>query len=382
MLLVALAPKSPIFGLGIRLPNQDPIATARGNAFAATADNASAIYYNPAGIAQLEQPELRVSAYSVRVDNEYRSNGAQIDNEAEWQHVPAIYFASPIEDRRMSWGISVNVPYGQSSEWPEDAPFNSIGVEGEVRYLSVSPAIAAKVNDWLYLGGAVHFDSAELELQQVLPLTTLRTRVEGDSFAVSGTFGALMRFDAHSIGLTYRFQTIHDVDGKVKVPGVGQFDYRSKVTFPDHLILGYAYRIGNWTLEANVDWTAWSKFDNLDLGVAGTLPFEWQNSFFYEIGAQWASSDGATRINFGYTFNENSIPDEFFNPLIVDSDRHFLSAGLEQALSETWTVSATVQYGWSVDRKVKDAIGNGFQDPNGEYSTRIIAFNVGVNARF
>jgi hypothetical protein len=41
---------APSFGVGFRLPNQDPVAIARGNAFAATADNPSAMYYNPAGI--------------------------------------------------------------------------------------------------------------------------------------------------------------------------------------------------------------------------------------------------------------------------------------------------------------------------------------------
>src|SRR5688500_17253838 len=41
------------FALGIRIADQDARATARGNAFTATADNPSAIYYNPAGITQL-----------------------------------------------------------------------------------------------------------------------------------------------------------------------------------------------------------------------------------------------------------------------------------------------------------------------------------------
>jgi len=40
---------------GFRLPDQDAFATAGGEAFAATADNASAIYYNPAGISQLKE---------------------------------------------------------------------------------------------------------------------------------------------------------------------------------------------------------------------------------------------------------------------------------------------------------------------------------------
>ena len=51
-LLAALTPATT-HALGTRIADQDPTATSRGNAFAATADNPSAIYYNPAGITQL-----------------------------------------------------------------------------------------------------------------------------------------------------------------------------------------------------------------------------------------------------------------------------------------------------------------------------------------
>src|SRR6478609_2901416 len=57
--------------VGFRVPNQDPDGIARGNAFAATADNPSAIYYNPAGITQLEGQQIRVGIYSISTGIEY-----------------------------------------------------------------------------------------------------------------------------------------------------------------------------------------------------------------------------------------------------------------------------------------------------------------------
>src|SRR5713101_2163795 len=51
-----------VFGVGSRIPNQDPEAIARGNAFVATADNPSAMYYNPAGISQLEGQNVQVGS--------------------------------------------------------------------------------------------------------------------------------------------------------------------------------------------------------------------------------------------------------------------------------------------------------------------------------
>src|ERR1017187_10422746 len=66
-LLAALLAFGPVAANadGFRLPNQDPDAIARGNAFVATADNPSAIYYNPAGITQLEGQNIRAGMYLV-----------------------------------------------------------------------------------------------------------------------------------------------------------------------------------------------------------------------------------------------------------------------------------------------------------------------------
>src|SRR5450432_3353212 len=57
---------------GFGLPDQDAFATARGEAFVATADNPSAIYYNPAGITQLEGDNLRGGVYGIYLDPSYR----------------------------------------------------------------------------------------------------------------------------------------------------------------------------------------------------------------------------------------------------------------------------------------------------------------------
>ena len=56
-----------LFANGFRPPDQDAFATARGEAFAAAADNASAIYYNPAGISQLEGFDFRARVYGSHI---------------------------------------------------------------------------------------------------------------------------------------------------------------------------------------------------------------------------------------------------------------------------------------------------------------------------
>src|SRR5260221_14444744 len=75
--------------VGYRLPNQDPEGIPRGNAFAATADNPSAIYYNPAGITQLEGQQARAGLYLISADTDYTSpSGAKAQTDRTVQAVP------------------------------------------------------------------------------------------------------------------------------------------------------------------------------------------------------------------------------------------------------------------------------------------------------
>ena len=74
MIAASLASKAS--ANGFRLLDQDAFATARGEAFVATADNASAVYYNPAGITQLDGNNLRSGIYGIYVNADYRPTPA------------------------------------------------------------------------------------------------------------------------------------------------------------------------------------------------------------------------------------------------------------------------------------------------------------------
>src|SRR3954452_9713138 len=62
-LLSALS--SSVYAVGFRVPEQGTAAAARGNAFAATADDPSAIYYNPAGITQNDGLRNLLGVYAI-----------------------------------------------------------------------------------------------------------------------------------------------------------------------------------------------------------------------------------------------------------------------------------------------------------------------------
>src|ERR1043165_2168610 len=69
-----IAAPGTLFANGLRLVSQDGFASARGEAFVATADNPSAIYYNPAGITQIEGLSLRSGIYGIYLDPTFTPN--------------------------------------------------------------------------------------------------------------------------------------------------------------------------------------------------------------------------------------------------------------------------------------------------------------------
>ena len=91
---------------GMRLVSQDGFATARGEAFVATADNAAAIYYNPAGLTQLVGQQLRSGIYGLYFEPTYEPLPTAA-NAGETYHIernnaaaPQIFYAASSPARR------------------------------------------------------------------------------------------------------------------------------------------------------------------------------------------------------------------------------------------------------------------------------------------
>src|SRR5437867_1391730 len=102
-----LAATASVCALGIRIPNQDAEANARGNAFVATADNPSAIYYNPAGITQLKGHMLQAGALAyLNVYTDYQSaDGARTENDPEIIPVPQLHYVFSPEGSPFAFGL-------------------------------------------------------------------------------------------------------------------------------------------------------------------------------------------------------------------------------------------------------------------------------------
>ena len=144
---------------GFGLPDQDAFATARGEAFVATADNASAIYYNPAGIAQLTNSNLRGGLNSVYYEPTYQppsgrtNSGRTYYSSDNFAYLPQFFYSYTAKGAPLSCGLGIYAPYGGNMSWPQDTGFRSVAISGSLKYITINPVVAIRLLPSLSVGG-------------------------------------------------------------------------------------------------------------------------------------------------------------------------------------------------------------------------------------
>jgi len=352
VLSVAGLSASSALGNGFRLPSQDAFATARGEAFVATADNASAVYYNPAGLTQLEGLSFRSGIYGIYLDPTYTSsppavNPGKFHIEDQWAVVPQFFSAYTPTDWPLSFGLGVYPPFGGDVTWPEDVSFRKVALSGSLKYLTINPAVALKLGPGFSIAGGVMVNYADLEMEQGLELPFYPFdnyfRFKGHDWSVGYNLGLLWEpHERVTLGATFRSSTTFTMDGHTEYadqPAIqpGRVGAHADFKFPLTGVVGVSYRpTPKWNFEFDADYTDWSSFGtttiyqapdvNPDIVRDIPVTLDWQPSWMYEFGVT-RYFDNGWHVSAGYVFSENSVPDAYYSPLAADLDRHFFSVG-------------------------------------------------------
>jgi long-chain fatty acid transport protein len=341
---------------GFGLPDQDAFATARGEAFVATADNPSAIYYNPAGVAQLEHDNLRGGVYGIYLDPSFRppgdapNSGNTYHSSDNFAAIPQIFYTHTLEKLPLSFGLGVYAPFGGNMSWPQDTGFNTIAIVGSLKYITINPVVAWKILPSLSIGGGVMENYAKISMNQGLLAFSTRFanffNFEGDGWSAGYNAGILWQpHEKISFGATFRSSARMNFQGntdfQLAAAGVNtpqQRNASASFDFPMTTVFGVSYRpTPKWNVEFDANYTGWNSFDTVSIEQSPppvSRPFHqnipvnlnWQASWMYEFGVT-RYFDNGWHVSGGYVFNENSVPDANYTPLAVDLDRHFLSIG-------------------------------------------------------
>ena len=393
-------PAWSLWATGTRLPDQDAFATGRGEAFVATADNPSAIYYNPAGISQLSGSNLRAGIYGIYLDPNYSppGGGQTYDNELKYHAIPQFFYTYGKTNWPVSFGLGSYSPFGLGVIWPQNIPggFRTTAIEGRLTTETINPVIAIKLSPTLSIGGGVMVNYAKISLQKGLsPVPNNDSfKFDGDSWDVGYNIGLLWHPEEKiSIGATFRSASTKGFSGQTETVLPGYYPAtnphyspaNADWPFPLEAAFGISYRpTPKWNLEFDADYTDWSSLGTVNinqtappffLGTTTPFPLDWGSSWYFEWGATRYFNNG-WHISAGYIFNENSMPDANYTPLVADLDKHFLSLGVGHK-GKSFDFDIAYQFGYGPTRIVSSATGQS-APANGNYT--FISHAVSVSA--
>jgi long-chain fatty acid transport protein len=375
---------------GTRVGFKDAFATARGNAFVATADNPSAIYYNPAGLTQLRDQQISVTAYVVGLESDYRSSvtGRTASMNRKDQLVPQVYYAWAPPGKAWALGVGIYAPFGLSTDWPVDSGFRTFATKNEETYTTLNPVVAWRVSETVSLGGGLTFNRLKVDLRRGIGL------MAGDEFRFNASDNAIgfnlgLRWqpvEQHAFGISYQHHTSFDLSGTADTAPFILGEHASATfAFPEVLIVGYSYRpTPQWNLECNIDWTNWTRLNTVVIAKPSgpvTVPFNWRSGFFYELGAT-RYLNGGWQVSAGYAYIENSVPDATWTPAVPDATRHFWSAGVGYAQGPIRGM-LTWQHATANPRNIRtNLVSLNGESPDGTYRSPINSYSLSLDYRF
>lgn len=415
VLAAASAPASAAF---FQIAEQS--ASGMGNAFAggaAIAEDASTVWYNPAGMTRLSKPQLIVGgsyirpSFSADVKSASTVVGAPIGggggDAGASAFVPDLYATFPVSSR-IAIGAAVNAPFGLVTDYPSTWAGRYYALRSDIKTVNVNLAAAFKLHDSVSVGVGADHQTLQAELTQAVDFATLcnagallgiagaaacgqgggftqpgnpndgsaKIKAKGDAWGYNA--GILAQLGRTRVGLAYRSQMKYKLNGSFDItPGTNvppalltNPNFRlvdsgatTDVTLPSTLSLSAVVETkGPWTLMADVTRTNWHvlpelriKFDSGQGDQVVTLNLK--DAYRYSVGASYRVND-AWVLRTGFALDRSPVTSAADRtPRLPDSDRRWLTLGAGVRASQSVYLDVSYAYVRLADSSVQKTDG-------------------------
>jgi len=399
---IILIASPQIFASGFFLYHQDAKAHGQGGAFTAQADNPSAVYYNPAGISQLDGTQISLGTEIIRLESQYKNlSGVEEDMHAKWQAVPSTFITTDMGTKKWTAGLGVYAPFGLSTSWNKTGFLRYIATNSDFNMVDVNPVVAYQFTpEFSAAVGADYYNlySVQSELRKNFVIGDANAKIDMDGDAWGFNAGCLWKpTPRQSIGLSYRSSvnvklkgdfTINNIPAGLGYPSSFSYKTSMDMRLPSVVNAGYAFKpIEKLKLEFDTYWVEWSTRDRETLKDRSTgLPLavnylDWNDTWIVALGGEYMLKPNLA-LRAGYSYQENAVPEKTFNPDVPDSGLNVITLGLGYT-ADRFTVDIAYGIGIYNDRDVRNSVGASVGSTvNGEYKSLIHYIGMTVGVKF
>lgn len=359
LLLCARAASAGGFFIG----EQGARAEGMGSAFTAVADDPSALWFNPAGIAFQKGVVGTVGFDTLIPSNKYTSPATGLTYTARKKtfFTPQGYLLYNREDLPVSFGMAINTPFGLSTDWRNSgAPFTTTSSDtvtfSRIDMINYNPSVAFKINDNLSVAaGVVYYQVRQVDLDSAALL------LNGNGDGWGGNAALLYRNGPLRFGVSYRSRVKATINGQGvgigALAALGSAAVSTSVTFPDMVNVGLSFQASNNVLiSGEVDWVNWKPFNAINLNFApsalgttvvalgkSSIPENWKATTSFRIGTEWAFAS-TMRARLGYVYDPSPVTAVDFSPRLPGNKRQLFNVGFGFDLSRRTAVDLAYSY--------------------------------------
>jgi long-chain fatty acid transport protein len=417
----------------------DQSTSSAGNAYAgaaAVAEDASTIYFNPAGLSLLQGSQTVVGVHGLAIDAKFSktsatsavgspATGGEGGNIGGNAAIPNFYYATQI-NQDMSFGIGVNAPFGLKSNYEPTWVGRYQATLSELKSVNINPTMAWKVSDTVSIGAGLNLQYFEAELSKNIDFGSIcfgalgaaapavcgptgflpqsrdgQARLTGNDWGYGWNVGAMFDLTKDTrLGVAYRSSIEHVVKGAVAYtipaglpgpiaasPSFTNTSVSTTIKTPEFLEVSVVSKIDSkLTLMGDVTWNGWSRLQelrvNFDNGApSSVVPEHWKDSWRFSVGANYQFSE-YFKLRTGIAYEQSGIDDALRTATLPDSDRTWLAVGGNYRLSNGNSIDFAYAHGL-----IKNSTINHSEPPVGGtivggYNSKVDIFSVQWVHRF
>jgi long-chain fatty acid transport protein len=229
-----------------------------GNAWAggaAVAEDASTVYWNPAGLTRLDGNHVELSMHFIRPSFKFDDDGSTTvigqpltggdgGDAGGPNFVPNFFYSHAFGDRWRA-GIGIVSPFGLETDYNNKWKGRYYTTKSSLLTIDINPSVAYRISSQWSVGAGISAQYIDAELKNAVDYGTInaalgaglplapqqadgKARIEADDWSWGFNLGVLFELSENTrFGLAYRSQVEYDDDH-----GDATFTLRSKLTCP------------------------------------------------------------------------------------------------------------------------------------------------------